>query len=164
MSVSDKLITDLFRSHSRDLSKFARRRVGFQEAEDIVQDTYLRLLGEGNVSDLEHPRSYLFRVASNLIVDMRRKTRVRSDHHVDGVDFDHMNHNLNGMPTSHTIDIIILKRCVAILPPLCRSVFLLHKCYGLTYPEIAARLNISLRTVNRSMFKASECLNRHLQS
>jgi RNA polymerase sigma factor (sigma-70 family) len=163
MSVSDKMFSELFRTHNRELSSFARRRIGRQEAEDIVQDTFLRLLGEeGHAGTFEHPRSYLFRVASNLIVDARRKARVRSDNHFDGVDFDYLLDNVNEKPSNHALEILFFKRCLAALPPLSRSVFLLHRLYGLTYPEIAARLNVSLRTVNRRMIKASEVLDRYM--
>ncbi|MGD9659036.1 MAG: RNA polymerase sigma factor [Methylocystis sp.] len=164
MTISDKVIIDLFRTHNQELSNFARRRVGRQEAEDVVQDTYLRLLREGRTGTLEHPRSYLFRIASNLAVDAKRKTKVRANHHVDGVDFDRLSQNLSGRPVNNAVDVICLQRCLARLPPLCRSVFILNKCYGLTYPEIASRLEISLRTVNRKMTKASTYLNKYFES
>jgi DNA-directed RNA polymerase specialized sigma24 family protein len=43
-----------------------------------------------------------------------------------------------------------------------RTVFLLKRMDGLSYQEIAERLCISLRTVNRNMAKASDYLCRHL--
>jgi RNA polymerase sigma factor (sigma-70 family) len=164
MSTSDAVVVNLFRSHNRELSNFLRRRVGQQEAEDIAQDAYLRLLRDGNSAELEYPRSYLFRVASNLAIDMTRKAKVRMARHVEDVDFDSLGTDANGGSGNHAMEMICLQRCLANLPPMCRNVFLLNRIYGLTYPEIAVRLEISLRTVNRNMIRASSYVDKHLKS
>lgn len=164
MSPSEKLIVDLFRSHNRELNGFARRRVGPQEAEDIVQEAYLHLLQEDRLASLQYPRAYLFRVASNLAVDLKRKTRIRSQYVVEDVEAE-------GSATRGTnsqsgvegvMEVIRLQVCLGRLPPLCRAIFLLNRLDGLSYPEIAARLGVSVRTVNRNMTKASDYLCRHL--
>jgi RNA polymerase sigma-70 factor (ECF subfamily) len=41
----------------------------------------------------------------------------------------------------------MLARAIAALPPQCAKVFILRKMQGLSQKEIAARLNISVRTV-----------------
>ena len=42
MSASDAVLAGLYQAHAHELHRFARLRVGRQEAEDVVQDTYLR--------------------------------------------------------------------------------------------------------------------------
>jgi DNA-directed RNA polymerase specialized sigma24 family protein len=77
MSALNAALAGLYQAHATELHEFARRRVGRQEAEDVVQDTFLHLLQRGNAATLEHPRPYLFRIAANLAVDLARKTKVR---------------------------------------------------------------------------------------
>jgi DNA-directed RNA polymerase specialized sigma24 family protein len=57
---------------------FARRRVGRQEAEDVVRDAYLHFVQRGTAATLEQPRAYLIRTAANLAVDFARKAKIRS--------------------------------------------------------------------------------------
>lgn len=164
MSPSEKLIIDLFRTHHRELNGFARRRVGAQEAEDIVQDVYLHLLQEDKMASLQYPRAYLFRVASNLAVDLKRKTRVRSQYVVEDVEVESSG---SGGANSASggegvMEVLRLQICLGRLKPLCRAIFLLNRIDGLSYPEIAARLGVSVRTVNRNMTTASNYLCRHL--
>jgi len=60
------------------LLRFLRARLGhFQEAEDLLQDLWLKLSGleTGPIAD---PRSYLFRMADNLVLDRRRADQRRA--------------------------------------------------------------------------------------
>jgi RNA polymerase sigma-70 factor (ECF subfamily) len=91
MPASEKIVSDLFRNHKRELNGFARRRVGQQEAEDVVQDTYLHLLQRGETAALDCPRAYLFRVVSNLATDLMRKTKTRSSYVIEDVELDGLN-------------------------------------------------------------------------
>jgi RNA polymerase sigma factor (sigma-70 family) len=47
------------------------------------------------------------------------------------------------------------------LPPLCRDAFLLNRVEGLTHAEIAGRLGVSVRTIDRFMVRAWDHLRRH---
>src|ERR1700730_15554026 len=75
MSPGDAALADLYQGHATELNGFARRRVGRQEAEDVVQDTYLHLLQRGTAATLEPPRAYLFRIAANLRWISRERPR-----------------------------------------------------------------------------------------
>jgi RNA polymerase sigma-19 factor, ECF subfamily len=54
-----------------------------------------------------------------------------------------------------------LHASLAELPPLCRDAFLLNRIEDLTHAEIAARLGVSVRTIDRYMVKAWEHLRGH---
>jgi RNA polymerase sigma factor (sigma-70 family) len=51
-----------------------------------------------------------------------------------------------------------LHASLAELPPLCRDAFLLNRIEELSHAEIAARLGVSVRTIDRHMVKAWENL------
>ena len=59
----------LYRSHTRKLTAFARRRVGDLEAEDIVHDAYIRALHEESITKVPCQSAFLFRIVANLTVD-----------------------------------------------------------------------------------------------
>jgi RNA polymerase sigma-70 factor (ECF subfamily) len=71
----EKLVTSLFDSLRDPVYRYLYRLIGNQrEAEDLVQETFLRLyiyLDEGHRP--ENTRAWVFRVAHNLAVDKRRK-------------------------------------------------------------------------------------------
>jgi RNA polymerase sigma factor (sigma-70 family) len=162
MSTANAALAGLYQAHARELHGFARRHVGRQEAEDVVQDTYLHLLQRGNAATLEQPRPYLFRIAANLAVDMARKTNVRLRYAGEG--FGHCNPEAPASPEATAGGAMELRRLHASLcelPPLCRDAFLLNRIEDLTHAEIAARLGVSERTIDRYMVKAWAHLRGH---
>jgi RNA polymerase sigma-70 factor (ECF subfamily) len=65
-----------------------RRRVGSEDCEDIIQDSYLRLLELENSEKIVDLRGYLFRIASNMAIDWPRRRRIRMAYLVEGAEFD----------------------------------------------------------------------------
>jgi RNA polymerase sigma-70 factor (ECF subfamily) len=161
---SKKILEELYRAHSGQLRGFARRRVGAHEAEDLVQDVYLRLLQKDSIAGLERPREYLFRVASNLAIDSARKMRTRS--RVSDEDL-----GLVISPERMTSPEEIVESRKALqrlqtsldeLPPMSRKVLLLNRLGDVTHEELADRMGVSVRTVERRMAKALKQLRRRL--
>lgn len=158
MSAANLALAGLYQSHASELRGFARRRVGRQEAEDVVQDAYLHLLQRGTAATLEQPRAYLFRIAANLAVDFARKTKIRLRYASEGYEIDAtIADSANPeVAAGASIELARLQTCLAKLPAPCREAFLLSRAEGLTHAEIAKRLGVSVRTVDRFMVKAWE--------
>lgn len=160
MRLSSKAADRLFRQHNQALYRLARRRVGLVDAEDLVQDTYLKLFEMEDPEQIVDTKGYLFRVTSNAAIDCLRKRRARSAILVDTVEFDEIGARAS-TPATASSDAIMLRRVqrrLSELPRNCRDAFLLSRLYGLTYPEIAQQLGISLRTVNRNICVAVDRL------
>jgi RNA polymerase sigma factor (sigma-70 family) len=156
MSQANAALAGLYQAHARELRMFARRRLGRQEAEDVVQDAYLHLLQRGTAATLEHPRPYLFRVAANLAVDFARKAKVRLRHASEGLDFA-CNTSPPPCPEAAVGGVMALRRleaALAELPGLCREAFLLDQIEELSRAEVAARLGVSVRTIDRYVARA----------
>ena len=163
--MSDDL-DDLFRRYHHELHRFARQRLGDPDAAaDVVQDAFLRytvLAGAGagaggtQTGAVRNPKFFLFRIVSNLIIDLTRQRARRAtdtgqdaaiDRHADPL----------ASPERTTMgrqDLARLARAVDSLPPRCREVFLLARIEGLNYPEIGDRLGISPKTVYSHLVKA----------
>jgi len=154
-------LQDLYRSHAIELLQFARRRVGTQEAEDVVQDAYLHLLQHKTDEPIGNARAYLFRVTANAAIDQMRKSKTRNTHQAsEGGDPDALDNARALAP--EPIFAWRLRAALDKLPVAQRQVFLLNRIEGLTYPEIAARLGLSVRTVDRHLLKALTVLKEQL--
>lgn len=147
----ERALDGFYRTHARALRGFARRRVGREEAEDLVHDAYVRLLQLGETAKLE--REYLYRIASNLAVDAVRKVRVRSRHAVEDPEY------CASVASPETIfessmELRRLRVFLDELSPPCREMFLLNRIGDLTHAEIAERMGVSVRTVERRIAQA----------
>jgi RNA polymerase sigma-70 factor (ECF subfamily) len=157
----------LFRKYRTALFRYLSGMVSSpDDAAELVQESYARLLRQTHVQQLEAvSRTYLFSVATNLARDLlRRRTSRHSNAHWD---IDELNlederggpeHELVWAQTLHSI-----KQAIKELPPLTRRVFLLSRFRGKTYPEIAAVLGISTRTVERKMSEAMDAIAARLE-
>ncbi|MCL2385292.1 MAG: sigma-70 family RNA polymerase sigma factor [Alphaproteobacteria bacterium] len=160
MSTANATLAGLYQAHAGELHGFARRRVGRQEAEDIVQDAYLHLLQRGSAATLEQPRAYLFRITANLTVDLARKTKTRLRYAADGFEPGEESLAIANpeAATAASLELARLNILLARLPKPCREAFLLNRIEGLTHAEIAERLDVSVRTIDRFMVKARALL------
>jgi RNA polymerase sigma factor (sigma-70 family) len=96
-------------------------------------------------------------------VDLARKTKVRLRYAGEGFALD-CNAEAPASPEAAAGGAMELRRLqasLAELPPLCRDAFLLNRVEELTHAEIAARLGVSVRTIERYMVKAWEHLRGH---
>ena len=127
-----------------------------QDIEDIVQETFLRAYQSEQSQVIRSPKSFLFRVARNIALnEIARKANSLTD--LVG-DPDSLN-VIDSMPSAEQqLEIRrrfdALNAAVGALPPQCRRVLVMRKVFGLSHKEIARRLDISVRTVEKHLAKA----------
>lgn len=68
-------IADAFSKYQRQLLSFIRIRTSGHDAEDVLQDVFLRLVEADNDSPVTQTASWLYQVARNKIIDNSRKRR-----------------------------------------------------------------------------------------
>ena len=127
----------LYRRHARAVHGFALRLCGDRAAaEDIVQDTFLKLFGFlGGFRDDAPLRPWLKRVASNLAIDRLRRQRPRLDAPLEEDAWA----DRGAGPDLYAEGEGLLRR----LPPLVRTVVWLHEMEGWSHPELARRFGRS---------------------
>lgn len=149
-------LESLFRRHVRELRSCVRRRVGVQEAEDVVQETYLHLLKRSDPDSLREPRAYLFRSALNLSTDTWRNAQARQTTTDGDAEFERLIDPAPG-PEALADGTLQLRRFLAALdelPEACRHALVLNKFEGRTHDKIAIQLGISTKTVRRHIARA----------
>jgi RNA polymerase sigma-70 factor (ECF subfamily) len=135
-----------------------------QDVQDIVQEAFLRAYESEQSQEIRSPKSFLFRVARNVALsELARK----SGHllvymgDLDALDV------IDEKPTAER-ELEIQRRFEALsavvgaLPPQCRRVFVMRKIFGFSHGEIAKRLDISVRTVEKHLARALQrCQESH---
>lgn len=159
-------VTLLFNRYRASLHRYLLRFVSTEEADELVQETYFRLLRHGDTVQLEAmARAFLYRTATNLVRDHRRRGLVRrSDQHVP-LD-DHDPGEAHRGPEEQLLGrqlLDIVEETIAKMPAETRAVFLLSRVRDMSYPQIAESLNLSSRTVARRMTEALTLLGAAME-
>lgn len=157
MSAEVQVLDTLYRDHHSWLQGWLRRRLGNRcDAADLAQDTFVRLLRAGNAASIREPRDYLATVARGLMVDFLRRRSLEQaylDVLASQPQAEHPSAEQQALLLEALMDI---DRMLDGLGRTVREVFILSQLDGLTYAQIAARLGISLRSVNNYMARAVE--------
>lgn len=150
----------LYSDHHGWLQRWLRGRLGNSaDAADLAQDTFVRILGARDILPLREPRAYLTRIARHLLIDHHRRHSLELAY-LDALALlpevvapsPEQRHII--LETLHEIDAMLDG-----LPAKARSAFLLAQLEGLTYADIAQRLQVSERTVKRYMAQAlQQCI------
>lgn len=147
-------INAIYIEHHGWLRRFLSRRTGCVHlASDITQDVFVRLLRRDSLPEIREPRAFLARIAQGLVVDQWRRAAI------ERAWLETMATMALSVPSpEEQAEIMeVLVRIDAVLgglKPRTRETFLLSRLDGLTYPEIAERLSVSLSTVEKDMAMA----------
>lgn len=145
----------LYRDHAHWLEGWLSRQVRSRcDAADLMQDTFVRIIGRDSLASIESARGYLRTVAHGLLLNHRRRKRLERLY-LDA---------LACLPELTTaapeVSAIALDTLIEIdskldgLPPKARQAFLLSKLEGLDHAQIAARLDVSISSVRKYLFAA----------
>lgn len=129
------------------------------DVEDIMQETYRRIIEVKKSKGVRSPRGLLITIAKNVSRDMVRRKYASKTFSV--AEMDELNVlDAGDQPSEQLIksdNAAMLESALRSLPPACRKVMLLRTFENLTYKEIAERLNISVNTVETQLARG---LNR----
>lgn len=159
-------ITRLYRESFCDLVSYLLNRLSDrQEAQDLAQEAYLRLLRIDRNEIILQPRAYLYRIATNLVYEFRMKNnrgalgQAISNEEVDElVAADNPELVADRQAAMRKINNILEQQ-----PKLYRAILLMRKRDGMSHSEIAKKLNVSVHTVHKYMTRAvAACRNSTL--
>jgi RNA polymerase sigma-70 factor (ECF subfamily) len=139
------------------LRRYVRPRVGSRDdAEDVIQEAYLRVLRYSVDHGVEDMERLLFSAAKNLAVDSIRRRRTRDKTATSYAALEADTYSGPALDEQLYIEqrLSNVEAAVALLPQRCREVFLLHRVESLSYSEIAARCGISVSAVEKNIARA----------
>ena len=154
-------IENLFTQYYQILRAYALRYVQNQDAaEDIVQDVFFELWLRRNEIDFDLPmKAYLFKSvlnkSRNYIYDKRVKDKI-DDYLQSFVVYQEDSLLLKDLDRE-------IKTYVESLPEQCHRIFIMSRSLNLKNKDIALRLGISIKTVEKQITKALSGLRSHLK-
>jgi RNA polymerase sigma factor (sigma-70 family) len=162
----------LFRAHYPWLCARLREYLG-SACEDIAAEAFVQLLEAPKPLVIRAPRALLTTIARRLVYQLWRRRDLERQHLDQLLQVDQTPSPSPEELVQLTQALQGLDRTLARLPGKVRATFLLSRVDGLTYPQIAAELGISLRSVSVYMTRsealcvrhsANQSLNRSLQN
>jgi RNA polymerase sigma factor (sigma-70 family) len=147
------------------LNGYFRRRVAHpQEAEDLAQEVYMRLLraNGGEHTTIANPEAYLYTVALNLL---RERALLQKRKGCD-VTLEEAESEL--IASEPNPDVALdegrsrrwLADVIKSLPPKFRAALVMHYHHGMTYQEIAAKMGVTDHAVKKNISRGLQACRR----
>ena len=157
--LDDPSFERLYRRHLPEVYRYVLRDVGNRaDAEEVTQNAFLdayRALGRGHTP--EKPRAWLFGIAKNA-TRRRYRTLSRRPHEVELE-----NELAESVAEEERPQLEELREAVRSLPPTHQQALFLREIEGLSYVEIANRMDLSHAAVETLLFRARRSLRGRLE-
>jgi RNA polymerase sigma factor (sigma-70 family) len=119
------------------------------DLDDIIQESYTRVLAARETSGIESPKAYLFAIARNLALMQLRHRQVARTDSLAETNVSNVLDEASDVPgaVARAEELQLLTQAIQSLPTRCRQILTLRKIYGRSQKEVAAQLGISEHTV-----------------
>jgi len=168
------------RAYRRELHVHCYRMLGsLEEAEDLVQETYLRAWrANPDMPHLDNPRAWLYKVATNLCLDTIKAKRRRAAAFGSFRDLpwlepypDRLLDQAEATITGDGPDTVVIARetieltfiaVIQLLPPSQRAALVLRDVLSWSVPDVAETLDLTATAVNSLLQRARATMRHHL--
>ena len=163
MSNQQLIISNYYAQHRDEIVDFITVRItDADEAEDMVQDLFLRLLrGHQLITPVTLP-CLVYTMARHSIADYYRRRRVRDE-------YEHYRKNSDSIGEMESVIsarqlMERMERTLARLPEACGRIYRLHIYDGLKVSDIAQRLELPYKQVENRLGQARKAVRRQFTS
>ena len=159
----ESALARLFIEHNQELLRFLRTRLDSrQEAEEVAQESYARLLRLDQPAILGFLRAYLFKTAANLAIDrLRHRTTLRGAESKLEHSYELATESTPEDLAGRDQEVGLVERFLAELPTACHRAFVLYRVHELSLAEVAAQMGVSERMIRYYVVQAmSHCRAR----
>jgi len=151
----------IYSAYVKDIRRFLFFKTqDVASAEDILQDTFVKLWDNCNKVDYDKVKSYLYAIANNMFLNKVKHEKVVRTYNEQNGKFE----------TNESPEFIMLEKefmeklenTIATLPEKQREVFLLNRIEKKKYKEISEMLNISVKAVEKRMHQALVIMRKEI--
>jgi RNA polymerase sigma-70 factor (ECF subfamily) len=146
--------------HEKGIRAWLGRRTHDLEIDDIIQEMYARLASVEDVESVRNPRQYAAQTAISIALNLARHARVVPM--IPMAEFEDQGFVSPEPSPERAVNSIEelreLENVLQELPLLCRTAFLLRRVEGLSQREVAEKLGISVKTVEKYMARSVRLL------
>ena len=130
------------------------------DIDDIIQETYAKLVSVADVAGIDNVRAYFFRTAYSVVADRLRRKDVISMASIAEVE--HLQAGIDAITPEDSLlarnELQILSEMLRRLPDKTRRVFVLRRVSGLSQKEVSKKTGIPESTVEKHIAKAIKLL------
>ncbi|NWL23136.1 RNA polymerase sigma factor [Pseudomonas umsongensis] len=149
-SPQSELVGALYRDHRGWLLAWLRRNVTCpQRAEDLSQDTFVRLLGREELKEPREPRALLVAIAKGLLFDYFRRAALEQAYLTELMLIPEAEQPSVEEQQMILEDLKNIDRLLGKLSSKARAAFLYNRLDGLGHAQIAERLGVSVPRVRQ---------------
>lgn len=161
---AEQQVNQLYGETREQLLASLRRMLEPAQAEEVLQESYLKLFIALKEDRALEPRPFLFRVARNLAISHLRHQKVVEQHGISA------QYDVQAVTQEEAVESQVsreeeqgaLVAAINALPPKCRQVFVMRKIDGHSHEEIARILGISNKTVENHLARGMRLCREHL--
>ena len=148
---------------------FLSRTKSFEEADELTQIVFLRLLNSQTLPAVHNPRGYIFTVARNLLLTVRKRAAREQRYFVSLTDQEledklSTSRLLSVDDSSSEVDKQCFINALREWPAAQRTAWKLHYIDGLRYEQTADKMGINVHTVHKYISKAMVCVRAHFDA
>ena len=161
---NNQLITNYYSTHRDELLAYVSARLGGRaEAEDLVQNVFLRLLTSTKILSEDTLPALIHTIARHLIFDFyrRRSNANEYEHYIHQVCSEELSTDSVYSVREITEQ---LERGLARLPEKCREVYRLHIYNGMKVSEISDYLGDNYKSVEYRLGTARKAMRQYLRA
>ena len=154
-------LVDRMWSFVPQLRGYLRHRLSAVEADDVIQDVFLRLFQCASCQTVTFPKSYLFETAHAVLIDRRRRAASRcASMHCELTDSHHPSNDLSplrillGREEVMAVDAVIKS-----LPPRTQEIIIAIRLEGASLKSLAERYQISTSAIEKHIGRALRALS-----
>lgn len=154
---------NLFDSHFESIRSYIYYRCGDAcLSEDIAQEAFVKLWDLRDTAREETVVSLLYTIASNLLKNHHKHSKVVLNFQKNSSKSDLNSEEADSSIRQQELQ-MQLEKVLSEMPEKCRVPFLMNRIEELTYPEIAQRLNLSVKAIEKRMSEAIDFIRRNLE-
>jgi len=142
--------------HERAIRSWLAKRTHDLDIDDIVQEMYARLAAIDDAENIRNPRQYASQTAISIALNLIRHARVVPMIPIgdfEGLELASLEPSPERIVSSQE-ELRQLEKNLAELPAACRTAFILRRVEGLSQKEVAEKLGISIKTVEKYMARS----------
>lgn len=150
---NNKVFDSVFHTYAKDLKRFLYFKFNdMTSAEDVLQETFIKLWNNCNKVVYDKVKSYLYTIANNAFLDIKKHENTVRKYQKGYVEY-----NTSESPEFLMIEeeyLIKVENIIAGLTEKQRAVFILSRIEKKKYKQIAEELQISVKAVEKRMHSA----------
>ena len=154
-----KEVFDLYYENIRNFTYYKTSDIPF--ADDVVLETFLKLWSFREKVRVDSVKPLLYTIAGNIIKNNFKNTQV-AYHFESKIYTNETSENADSQLLTEEVK-RKLEKAFAEIPEAQRVIFLMNRIEGLTYAEIAERLNMRVKAVERRMSETIKVIRSRIE-